>query len=131
MKISRGEIAQRCLLLRCPNCGEGGQLRSWFRMQPACPHCQMAYAQEDGFTMGTTSIGYVAAIVLVVVPTCILVVMNLLAVWVGVAIGIAGSIGLSIGLYPVFLGWVLMTYYVSHAEHLPANQEPVKPTPSP
>ena len=121
MQVPRGEIAKRCLLLRCPNCDAGGQLRSWFKLHPACPKCGMKHGNEDGFTLGTTSIGYVVIFFVVVLPVCALVVMNVLSVWVGVTLGIVGAVAVSVGLYPVFLGWVLMTYYVSTAEALPAN----------
>jgi uncharacterized protein (DUF983 family) len=123
MNVPRGEVAKRCLLLRCPNCDHGGQLRSWFRLHAQCSHCGLKHGGEDGFTLGTTSIGYVVAFLLVVLPVCVLVVLNLLPVWLGVVIGILGSAIVSIGLFPVFLGWVLMMYYVPTAEHLPANKK--------
>ncbi len=122
MKVARSEIAKRCILLHCPNCDAKGQLRSWFRLHPACPKCGLTHGGGDGFTLGTTSIGYVVAFFLVVLPVCVLVVMNVLPVWEGVVLGIAGTVVVSVGMYPVFLGWVLMTYYLSTAEALPANQ---------
>jgi uncharacterized protein (DUF983 family) len=122
MNVSRGEIAKRCLLLRCPNCNAGGQFRTWFRLHPACPQCGLQHGREEGFTLGTTSIGYVVALLVVVLPVCVLVVLDILPVWLAVIIGIVGSTAVSIGLYPIFLGWVLMTYYLSTAEALPANQ---------
>jgi uncharacterized protein (DUF983 family) len=122
MPVSRAQIAQRCLLLRCPNCGARGQMRTWFRLQPKCPQCGLVHSQEDGFTLGTTSIGYVVAFLFVVLPMCILVVENILSVWTGVILGILVSLALSIGLYPCFLGWVLLTYYLINADNLPANR---------
>ncbi|HVY71531.1 MAG TPA: DUF983 domain-containing protein [Verrucomicrobiae bacterium] len=122
MKVPRSEIAKRCLLLRCPNCDAGGQLRSWFRLHPSCQKCGLKHGGEDGFTLGTTSIGYVVAFFLVVLPVCVLVVLDVLPVWLGVIIGIGGTVVVSVGMYPIFLGWVLMTYYISTAESLPVNQ---------
>src|SRR5690348_12004559 len=84
MNVPRSEIAKRCLLLRCPNCDASGQLRTWFRLHPACPRCGLKHGGEEGFTLGTTSIGYVVAFLFVVLPVCILVVMNLLSVWLGI-----------------------------------------------
>lgn len=124
MNVPRSEIAKRCLMLRCPNCDARGQLRSWFRLHPACPQCGLKHGGEDGFTLGTTSIGYVVAFFLVVLPVCILVVMNLLPVWLGIVLGIVGSVVVSVGMFPIFLGWILMTYYVSTAEALPVNRPP-------
>jgi uncharacterized protein (DUF983 family) len=130
VKVTRGEVAQRCLLLRCPNCGSGGQLRSWFRLHPSCPACGLKHSVEEGFTLGTTSIGYVVALIIVFLPVCVLVYFNLLPVWAGILAGIVGSVVVSIGMYPIFLGWVLMTYYVVNVEHLPANQPAPKIPPS-
>jgi len=130
MNITRGEIAKRCLLLRCPNCNAGGQLRTWFRLHPQCPECGLVHGSEEGFTFSTTSIGYVVALLIVVLPVCVLAVLDVLPVWLAVLLGIIGPIAVSIGLYPLFLSWVLMTHYVSTAEALPANQ-PDAPPPRP
>ena len=130
MSVPRGEIAKRCLLLHCPNCDARGQLRNWFQLHRSCPHCGLQHGGEDGFTLGTTSIGYVVSLLLVVLPVCVLVVMNVLSVWLGVMIGIAGAAVVTVGLFPVFLGWVLMMYYVPHADALPVNR-PKPPAPPP
>jgi len=79
--------------------------------------------EESGFYFGTTSIGYVLAIVIVIIPVCILVVMNMLNMWLGVAIAILGSTLLCTLLYPIMLCWVIMLYYVVQAEELPKNQK--------
>lgn len=77
--------------------------------------------EESGFYFGTTSVGYVLAIIVVIVPVCILVVLEVLGMWLGVAIGIVGSILLCTVLYPVLLCWVMMVYYTVQAEELPEN----------
>ncbi len=130
MIVPRGEIAKRCLLLHCPNCDARGQLRNWFQLHRTCPQCGLAHGGEDGFTFSTTSIGYVVSFLLVVLPVCILVVMNLLSVWLGVVIGIVGAAVVTVGLFPVFLGWVLLMYYVPQADGLPVNKTSKAPTPS-
>jgi hypothetical protein len=68
--------------------------------------------EESGFYFGTTSIGYVLAIVLVIIPVCILVVKDILSMWLGVGIGIIGSIMLCTLLYPLMLCWVIMLYFM-------------------
>ena len=78
--------------------------------------------EESGFYFGTTSVGYVLAILLVIVPVCILVVMDVLGMWAGIAIAIIGSILLCALLYPLMLCWVIMLYYIVQAEELPKNQ---------
>ena len=78
--------------------------------------------EESGFYFGTTSVGYVLAILLVIVPVCILVVMDVLGMWAGITIAIIGSILLCVLLYPLMLCWVIMFYYIVQAEELPKNR---------
>lgn len=77
--------------------------------------------EESGFYFGTTSIGYVLSILFVILPICILVVMEKVGVWTGVFIALGGSVFLCIGLYPVLLCWVIFTYYVLQPNELTAN----------
>ena len=122
MKVGRGEIFGRALTGRCPNCGQFGMFKNWFRLHKSCPNCGMELEKEEsGFCFGTTSIGYVLSIILVIIPVCILVVMDMLSMWVGVGIGIVGSIMLCTLLYPLMLCWVIMLYFVVQADELPIN----------
>ena len=122
MKVERGEIFSRTLTGRCPNCGQFGIFKNWFRLHKRCPNCGMELEKEEsGFYFGTTSIGYVLSIILVIIPVCILVVKDMLSMWVGVGIGIAGSIILCTLLYPLMLSWVIMLYFVVQADELPIN----------
>lgn len=77
--------------------------------------------EESGFYFGTTSVGYVLAILFVIIPVCVLVVLGTISMWVGVGIGIAGSVLLCILLYPLLLSWVIMTYYLVCPQELPNN----------
>ena len=77
--------------------------------------------EEYRFYFGTTSIGYVLLIILAIIPVCILVVMRMLSIWVGVDIGIVGSIILCTLIYPLMLCSMIMLYYLVKAEGLPNN----------
>lgn len=124
MKVSRGEVMNRSLTGRCPNCGSFGIFKNWFRLHKTCPSCSMELEKdESGFYFGTTSIGYVLAILIVIVPICFLVVKESIGMWTGVSIGIIGSIALCTLLYPLMLCWVIMLYYTVQAEELPANKD--------
>ena len=79
--------------------------------------------EDSGFYFGTTSIGYVLAIIVIIIPIGILVVKEILAVWTGVIIGIVGSVLLTTLLYPLMLSWVIMSYYTMFPHELPANSE--------
>lgn len=77
---------------------------------------------ESGFYFGTTSIGYVLSILLVIIPICFLVVQEIIGMWTGVIIGIVGSVLLCIALYPVLLCWVILSYFLLQPNELTANQ---------
>lgn len=84
----------------------------------------MPLEKEDaGFYFGTTSIGYVLAIIFIIIPICILVVKKTLAVWTAVLIGIVGSVLLTTSIYPLMLSWVIMSYYTLFPNELPTNSE--------
>lgn len=125
METGRIEICRRILTGCCPNCGYFGIFRTWFRLRKRCINCDMELEKdESGFYLGTTSIGYVMAIILVIVPVCFLVILKVLNAWTGVIISILGSITLFLAIYPLMLCWVIMLYYLVQAEELPANRSP-------
>ena len=38
----------RALLLRCPRCGSGGILASWFSLRETCPTCGLVFDRGEG-----------------------------------------------------------------------------------
>ncbi len=123
LKITRAEIIQRGLLCNCPNCGEHGLLQSWFRLNKSCAHCGMDLARSAGFYSGTTSIGYVASIIFIIIPICFLVGYKVLSVGAGIALGIVGTFGFMVLIYPVMLCWMVMAYHVALPLDLPGNRD--------
>ncbi len=123
LKITRGDIMMRGVICRCPNCGRPGLLKSWFRLNDACAqNCGLDLAKSAGVYSGTTSIGYVASIIFVIIPVCFLVTFKVLSVTAGVLLGIFGSFGFIVLIYPVMLCWMVMAYHLALPEELPANQ---------
>ena len=122
MPITRSQVIARGLLCGCPNCGQRGLLKSWFRLQPACTGCGMDLSKSDGFYTGTTSIGYVASILVVLIPVLVLVAKKVLTVGLGVALGILGSFAFVVLIYPVMLCWMVMAYHVALPQELPGNR---------
>lgn len=120
---SSGEILSRGLTGSCPKCGQRGLFRNWFLLKDACPHCGLSLGKEDGFYLGTTSIGYVAAIIIVLIPICFLVVADVIGVWTGVAIGIVGSLVLVAALYPAMLMALITAYYFFRPQELADSAE--------
>lgn len=128
MCVNRETIIVRGLTGRCPRCGRFGLFRHWFRLKKNCSGCGLLLEKEEsGFYFGTTSIGYVLAILLVLIPVCVLVVLDILSAVLGITLAIVGSVMLVVALYPALLSWVLMSYYVLFPERLKesnAAQEP-------
>lgn len=121
LKVTRSDIISRGLIGRCPNCGEYGLLQSWFHLRKSCKVCQMDLARSAGFYSGTTSIGYVASILFIILPIIFLVVNQQLSVRAGVLLSIFGSLGFIVLIYPLMLGWMVMVYHVALPHELPAN----------
>ncbi|GHB99119.1 hypothetical protein GCM10007047_14020 [Cerasicoccus arenae] len=78
--------------------------------------------KEDGFYLGTTSIGYVLAIIVVLIPVCFLVVTDVIGVWLGVSIGIFGSLVLVAAIYPAMLCALITVYYLFRPQELVDSQ---------
>jgi uncharacterized protein (DUF983 family) len=51
----------RALRLRCPVCGGGGLLRSWFKIKPQCPSCGFALQREEGYFTGAMAMNLMAS----------------------------------------------------------------------
>src|SRR5688572_5986149 len=50
----------RAVLLRCPVCGGGDILASWFRTKPRCPTCGFALEREEGYSSGAMAVNLIA-----------------------------------------------------------------------
>ncbi len=121
LKVTRGDIIARGLLCHCPNCGKRGLLASWFRLGKACRSCGMDLARSAGLYSGTTSIGYVAAILFVIIPICFLVSFKVLSVKAGVLLGIFWTFGFIVLIYPVMLCWMDIADHGLWPGELPVN----------
>lgn len=123
MKVSRGTILARCLRFRCPDCGRAPLLRSFFYLQAECPHCGAVHGRESGFTLGTTSIGYVLALMTIVLPLIILAIRSEISFFIAVLAGGIGSFLFPLLLYPLLLCGIVGLYYTFLPGELSANRE--------
>lgn len=58
----------RALKLRCPNCGEGKLLATWFHVRTHCMHCKLIFNRgEQDYFIGAYTINLIVAELLVVV----------------------------------------------------------------
>jgi len=65
MGLSLGRVGQliwRAARLRCPNCGGGPILDSWFKMRARCPVCGLPLERgEQGYQVGSYMLNIIAA----------------------------------------------------------------------
>jgi uncharacterized protein (DUF983 family) len=121
LEVTRGTIIGRGLFCGCPNCGEHGLLKNWFKLNKTCSACGLNLEKSDGFYSGTTSIGYVGAIIIVLIPILVLVAQKVLTVAMGITIALLGCGLFIVLLYPLMLGWMVMAYYFTMPKELPEN----------
>ena len=70
-------LVSRALGLRCPNCGRGRLLASWFRLRETCPSCGVWLEREEGYFLGAMALNLVVS---ELVPTLVCVAL-LVVTW--------------------------------------------------
>jgi len=119
----------------CPRCGGPGlhpgdatrpdTMKRWgFRLRPECPYCGLRYQEESGVTLGTTVVGYVLVLLLVVAPILIGTALGWLSLWWGVVLGVLLSFGIPALLYPLLLRVTLAAWFGFHPDAFDQENEP-------
>lgn len=61
-KVAVGRLFWRALRLRCPYCGGGPLMESWFRFRARCPKCGLALERgEEGYQVGSYMFNIIAS----------------------------------------------------------------------
>lgn len=122
-RVSRSEILSRGLSLRCPNCGKGKIFAegSYFKMAPACTHCQMRWDKDEGAFLGSVTLNYGVTAFGIVLPWIIISVNRGLSVSTIVAVAMLFAIVVPLLLYRISKGAWFACYYLILPHHLPAN----------
>jgi uncharacterized protein (DUF983 family) len=56
------KLARRAMRLRCPRCGGGGVLRTWFHLKPVCPTCGLVFDRgESDYWIGGYTVNFIVA----------------------------------------------------------------------
>src|SRR5579864_2417791 len=85
----------RALRLRCPNCGRGRVLKSWFALRERCSACQVWLEREEGYFVGAMAVNIIIGEFLPVIGAVVVIVLtwpnppwNALQIAVPVAMGV-------------------------------------------
>jgi uncharacterized protein (DUF983 family) len=102
----------RALRLKCPRCGGGDVLRSWFRLQERCPRCALLLDRgEPDYWLGAYAINLVVAEGLAAIVGLVVLVRTWPRGVPGTATGVALAILLPIVFFPfsrlLWLAWDL------------------------
>ncbi|MBE7539155.1 MAG: DUF983 domain-containing protein [Opitutaceae bacterium] len=128
MSVSRLQIIQRGLSLRCPNCGEPELFKkgAWFTLNRSCPHCGLRLERDEGGFLGAMSLNYGVTVVCFLVPVLVLYLNAILSGRTASIVAGVGAILFPVLFYRHSRSFWLMNYYLVLPHHLPANRtEPV------
>lgn len=104
-------------------------MRLWgFRLREECPYCGLRFQGESGVTLGTTVVGYVLVVILVVCPLLLATACGWISLWWGVAVGVVLSFAVPVLAYPLLLRITLAAWFGFHPDAFDQEDEP---SPSP
>ncbi len=104
IRLSPWRLFGRALLLRCPRCGGGNLLQSWFALKQHCPHCDLVLDRGEtaDYWLGAFTINFIVAEFTAVIISVIFVLATLPEVpwnWVGV-VAVTAAIILPLLFFP-------------------------------
>jgi uncharacterized protein (DUF983 family) len=103
----------RALRLKCPRCGGGNLLQSWFKLKNRCPSCDLALerGENDDFWLGAYAINLVVGETTALIGTLVYMYNTWpempYAVWIGVALAVIMPIAFFPFSRTVWLAWDL------------------------
>lgn len=130
MNVTRGQIIQRGLSLRCPNCGSPGLFEEgkWFSLNRSCPHCGLKLERDEGGFLGAMALNYGVTIVCFLIPVLVLYLTGVFSGRTASIVAGGGAVAFPMLFYRHSRSLWLMNYYLVLPHHLPANRtETVRP----
>lgn len=124
MRVTRGQIIQRGLSVRCPNCGAPGLFQEGrcFTLNRACPRCGLKLERDEGGFLGAMALNYGVTVVVFLVPVLALYMSGVLAGRTASIVAGIGALVVPILFYRHSRSLWLMNYYLVLPHHLPANR---------
>ena len=126
--VSRWEIAKRGLGVRCPNCGQPGLFRHWFKLRPRCLRCGFKLTRSDGFFLGAMVWNYGLTVFGVLPFILLATLMGWISVTSCILMCVAAGFIIPCITYPFAWSLWLMSYYLVLPHELPANETELIPT---
>ncbi len=124
MQVTRGQIFQRGLTHRCPNCGERDLFRrdKLFELHPACPRCGFRFDTDEGGFLGALALNYGVTAFAIVLPLVVGAYALDFSTQAIAGLGLAAALITPVLLYRPSRSWWLMCDALFSPEELPANQ---------
>jgi uncharacterized protein (DUF983 family) len=125
MKVTRGQIINRGIHLRCMNCGEGRLFPPGsFRIYRRCPVCSTGFDRGEGFFLGPWVLNYTISVFCFVLPAIILGARGVVPWSVSLVLAAVGCVVLPALIYRAMWSIWLMLYFFFLPQNLPANGGP-------
>jgi uncharacterized protein (DUF983 family) len=126
MSVTKKQILQRGVTLRCPNCGEHTLFPpKSLRVRRRCPTCGTGFDRGEGFFLGPWVLNYAVAVFCFVLPALVAGVRGVIPWSVSLVIAALGCTVVPALLYRSTWSWWLMLYFFFLPESLPANGGPI------
>jgi uncharacterized protein (DUF983 family) len=122
-------LVLRALRLRCPNCGRGRLLASWFKLRHRCPVCAVWLEREEGYFLGAMALNLIIAEFIPVIAAVVVLLKTWPdPPWLLLQIGVPLGMGLlPIALFPFSRGlWLALdwTFRPPSTERQPDHPRP-------
>jgi uncharacterized protein (DUF983 family) len=122
LPVSRAQILQRGLRVRCPNCGKSPLFLRKLTLHKRCPTCGLELERGEGFFLGSMSINYGFTIVVILVPILVLGLTGVLPLYWAAGLALAGAVLFPILFYRLSRSLWLMSFFLFLPHELPANR---------
>lgn len=110
-------IFGRSLIMRCPRCGEGKLMKSWFTTNTDCSNCHLFFDHEEGFWIGAIFVNLITTMVLIILGMLYTINATDLSMWTQIIVLAIFGLVFPIVFYPVSLSiWLAMNYFFTDME---------------
>jgi len=125
MNVTRGQIFQRGMTHRCPNCGQPTLFKpkKLFELNPSCSNCGCRFDADEGAFLGAFALNYGVSAFGFILPFIVVayyfdVSLSWIAIW-----AVLASLVVPLLLYRASRSWWLMCDMLFDPTQLPGNRD--------